>query len=365
MNHIRMLVFDIDGVITDGKRYISESGETKTVSLKDLDAFGMLRDAGYRIGCISGEDTPFSRSLAQTPTLDYARIGCKRKMDAIGEIGERFGIRPEQISYIGDGKYDIPVLEAVGLGLCPADAIEEVKRAADIVLRRKGGEGCIAECYTLLEARKQRSVQIDSGSEASRLIQERMAGHRTVFEALAADGALCSRISVACEMISACYRSGGSVFFCGNGDSAADAQYLVAELVGRFYLQRPPLRAEALMVNTSVLTALSSDHDLSTVFACQLEGRAKKGDVLVGITTSGTSSDILQAFRVAKQLGLRTVLMTGDIREEAEILSDTDCLLNVPSRDTHRIQEMHILMGHIICEAVEKAAVTAIEKERP
>ncbi len=365
MKNIRMLVFDIDGVITDGKRYIGEDGETKTVSLKDLDAIGLLHEAGYKVGCISGENTPFSQAFSRMVPLDYVSLGCKTKTDAVREIGERFGLSPDELCYIGDGKYDIPVLKMTGLGICPADAIDEAKRVADIVLKRRGGEGCIAECYTILEKRKTCPAPADAGQTgAGELIRRRVEEHRAALDALAADEGLCGRVDAAIRTINDCYRSGGCLYLCGNGGSAADAQHLAAEMVGRFYLERPALRAEALTVNTSILTALANDYDFNMIFARQLEARAKEGDVLVGITTSGTSANILRAFQKAKEMGVKTILMTGELKDEAAIRPYTDCLINVPSRDTPRIQEMHILIGHIICEAVEKAAVAAVDKEK-
>ena len=116
-----------------------------------------------------------------------------------------------------------------------------------------------------------------------------------------------------------------------------------------------------MSTNTSVLTALANDYDYDMIFARQVEAKASEGDVLIGITTSGTSKNIRQAFQKAKQQGVRTILMTGKIAENVEILQDTDCLLAVPSRDTPRIQEMHILMGHIICELVEREIAENIQ----
>lgn len=362
MKNIQMIIFDVDGVITDGKQYIDGQGEeTKTISLKDMDALGLLHQAGYKIGCISGEDTAFSRRLSKIAPLDFVKLGCKTKIKAIEEIEKMFRLEACDLCYIGDGKYDIPVMERVGLGICPADAIDEVKHVADVILKRKGGEGCIAECYTLLEKKKIYIGTIAGDAIGNELIRERIEGHRAVFDALAADEELCTRIGVSAGMINNCYQNGGHLFLCGNGGSAADAQHLAAELVGRFYLERRALSAEALSTNTSVLTALANDYDYDMIFARQVEAKASEGDVLIGITTSGTSKNIRQAFQKAKQQGVKTILMTGKISENAEILQDTDCLLAVPSRDTPRIQEMHILMGHIICELVEREIAENIQ----
>ena len=140
-----------------------------------------------------------------------------------------------------------------------------------------------------------------------------------------------------------------------NGGSAADAQHLAAELVGRFYLERKAFKAQALTVNTSVLTCLANDYDYDMIFARQLEGAASPGDCLIGFTTSGKSPNVLQAFKTARKMELHTVLMTGEIPNNLDILAYTDCAVRVQSQCTPRIQEMHILLGHILCELVEQA----------
>lgn len=155
---------------------------------------------------------------------------------------------------------------------------------------------------------------------------------------------------VADTMITA-LRSGNRVLWCGNGGSAADAQHLAAELSGRFYYDRPPLNSEALHCNTSYLTAVANDYGYELIYSRMIDGACKKGDVLVGISTSGNSKNILNAFRKARELGVITVAMTG--KTGGEMRQVADYLLNAPSMDTPRIQESHIMLGHIICEIVE------------
>ena len=162
-----------------------------------------------------------------------------------------------------------------------------------------------------------------------------------------------SGIQQAAEMITESLRQGGKIHFCGNGGSAADAQHLAAELSGRFYFDRPPLNAEALHCNTSYLTAVGNDYGYDLIFSRLLRGTAKPGDVIVGISTSGNSQNILKAFEAAKEMGVKIIAMTG---ETGGAMKDyADILLNVPSTDTPRIQESHIMIGHIICELVETA----------
>ena len=141
------------------------------------------------------------------------------------------------------------------------------------------------------------------------------------------------------------------IILCGNGGSAADAQHIAAELVSRFYLERRALPALALNVNTSVLTAIGNDYDYADTFARQVEAFGQFGDVLIGISTSGNSENVLLAMQIGREQGLRTIGMTGESGGKMKELSDI--LLAVPSRITPRIQEVHIMIGHIICELVE------------
>ena len=147
------------------------------------------------------------------------------------------------------------------------------------------------------------------------------------------------------------YMSGKKTLFCGNGGSAADAQHLAAELSGRFYYDRPPLHSEALHVNTSYLTAVANDYSFDEIYARYVKAAGQKGDVFIGLSTSGNSKNVINAFIAAKKLKMTTIAFTG--KNGGEMINLTDILINVPSTDTPRIQEAHILIGHIICELVE------------
>ena len=146
-------------------------------------------------------------------------------------------------------------------------------------------------------------------------------------------------------------RAGNKILLCGNGGSAADAQHLAAEFSGRFYKDRKALPSEALHCNTSYLTAVANDYSYEVIYARLIEGITKPGDVLVGISTSGNSGNIVKAFEMAKTKQVVTIGFTGDKGGKMKEISDY--LINVPSNDTPRIQESHILVGHIICELVE------------
>ena len=158
-------------------------------------------------------------------------------------------------------------------------------------------------------------------------------------------------IQVVQEIVKA-FKEGKRVYFAGNGGSAADAQHLAAEFSGRFYTDRAALPAEALHCNTSYLTAVANDYSYDEIYARLIHGIAHRGDVLVGLSTSGNSGNIVKAFETAREKQVITVGFTGETGGKMKSLSDY--LFNIPSTDTPRIQESHILMGHIICELVEK-----------
>lgn len=147
-------------------------------------------------------------------------------------------------------------------------------------------------------------------------------------------------------------KAGNKIMFCGNGGSAADSQHLAAELVGRYKLNRPAMNALALTVDTSILTAVGNDYGYDTVFARQLEGLGHRGDLLVGLSTSGNSRNIVLAMELAREMGVRTAALTGQGGGAMKVLANF-CIA-VPSDATNNIQEMHIAVGHLICELVEQ-----------
>ncbi len=173
-----------------------------------------------------------------------------------------------------------------------------------------------------------------------------------VKQQLLADEALQSIVARVAELCTIALKADKKILFCGNGGSAVDAQHLAAEFSGRFYFDRDPLFAEALHVNTSYLTAVANDYSYDEVYARLVKAKGRKGDVLFGISTSGNSGNIVRAFEQAKKQELITIGMTGATGGKMRGLSDF--LINVPSTDTPRIQEGHILLGHIVCELVEK-----------
>jgi D-sedoheptulose 7-phosphate isomerase len=148
------------------------------------------------------------------------------------------------------------------------------------------------------------------------------------------------------------FREGRHLYFCGNGGSAADAQHLAAEFSGRFYIDRDALPSEALHCNTSYMTAVANDYSYDLIYSRLIKGIGKREDILVGMSTSGNSANILKAFETAREKGITTIAMTGEGGGQLKALSDY--LIDIPSRNTPRIQEAHMLLGHIICQLVEE-----------
>ena len=167
------------------------------------------------------------------------------------------------------------------------------------------------------------------------------------------DVALLETLNTAIEKIITSYRNNGKVLWCGNGGSAADAQHLAAELSGRFYYDRPPLFSEALHVNTSYTTAVANDYSYDVIYSRLVNAMAQKGDILIGLSTSGNSANVVKAFEAARNKGVITIGFTGQTGGKMKEVSDY--LINIPSTDTPRIQECHMVLGHTLCEMVELA----------
>jgi D-sedoheptulose 7-phosphate isomerase len=182
-------------------------------------------------------------------------------------------------------------------------------------------------------------------------IEEIIDASIAVKKAIAADAVLKKTVMDIVNDVVFAFQSDKKVLFCGNGGSAADAQHLAAEFTGRFYFDRKPLYAEALHVNTSFLTAVGNDYSYDDVYSRLITGIGRKGDVLFGISTSGNSKNVVNALAKANEIGMTTIAMTGQSGGKMKDLCKY--LINIPSNDTPRIQESHILVGHIICEYVE------------
>jgi D-sedoheptulose 7-phosphate isomerase len=182
--------------------------------------------------------------------------------------------------------------------------------------------------------------------------KERIAEQLEIAKRLMEEEETLETVERVAQLITDAYRKGLKLLICGNGGSAADSQHIATELVSKFLVDRKALDAEALSVNTSTLTAIGNDYNFDTVFARQIEAKGKMGDVLLAISTSGNSRNVIEAIKAAKNVGMITVGLTGN-NQDSRIYKEADHCIGVPSTSTPRIQEAHILIGHMICEYIE------------
>jgi D-sedoheptulose 7-phosphate isomerase len=278
--------------------------------------------------------------------------GKKDKHAALHELSDRLGVPIAEICFVGDADRDAAAFGCVGLGLAPADGSARARAEAHRVLAAKGGEGAVAEAVSLLlcDLEDEKSA---ASFEASllRIATDSLEAHRRFIEESPRVLAEISAVLVRA------IRQGKKVLFCGNGGSAADAQHVAGELMGRFLIEREPWPAIALTTDTSILTAVGNDWAFEDVFARQVRALARPGDVVVGITTSGKSPNVLRALDDAKTKGAIRIGFTGT---RGTVLADhCDVCFLAPANDTPRIQELHILAWHSICEIVEQALVSA------
>jgi len=185
----------------------------------------------------------------------------------------------------------------------------------------------------------------------SSLIKQRIIDSILLKQQILNDDLLLQQIEQLTAKMVAVFQKDGKVLFCGNGGSAADAQHMAGELSGRFYYNRPPLFAEAISGNIAYLTAVSNDYGYQESFARMIKAMGRAGDVLIVLSTSGNSPNVVEALKAAKAAGMFTIGMTGVVG--GKMNDFCDLLIKVPSNDTPRIQECHMLIGHIFCEMVE------------
>ena len=343
---IRLVILDIDCVLTDGAIIVDENGkEHKKVNLKDMDAVFELKRRGFLLAAITGEASDIVAYFRKRFPWDYFFFGEKNKKRAIQKLENETGISAHEICYVGDGKYDVEPLGYVKLGMCPMDAVNRAKQAADVILQNAGGSGCLWEVVEILE-------KYNNPSCKEHYFLERLQEHSNIFKKMASNAALMDSVMNIGKAILELLEKDGTVLLCGNGGSASDAQHIATEFVSRFYRERPAMNAEALSVNTSTLTAVGNDYGFEKVFVRQVEAKAQPGDMLIGISTSGRSKNILEALQYAKGHGITTALLMGN-SDNPELEEFVDHLVKVPSGITPRIQEAHIFIGHLIAEYVE------------
>ena len=355
---ITLVLLDVDGVLTDGTVRCSPHGdEEKSLFMRVVDAVFEARRRGLLVGLVTGEETPWVDFVSARLAVQLVAKGAKDKLAAVRHLAEAAGVGLDAVCYVGDGDRDSPALAAVGLGLAPHDASAEAKGAAAAVLSGPGGRGAVAEAIGLVLRSGERGASTAprvAGEPATdqetltairEMIGEGIAVQQEVARTLAPS------ILQAAQLIARALAAGGKVLIFGNGGSAADAEHMAAELVGRFQLDRAGLPAIALTANSAVVTALANDFGFEEVFARQVEALGRVGDVAVAISTSGRSPNVVAAARQARRLGIEVVALTGTDGGELDALADL-CLC-VPARTAARVQEAHRVTIHALCVLVE------------
>ena len=303
---IKCVIFDIDGVITDGTISVDVTGnERKILNLKDIDAIYELENIGYPIIAITGESEEKSKYFKERFPWDKFYSNQKEKLTIIKEIEKELTINPDEICYVGDGKYDVEVLKYVGLSISPKDAIQDAKLAAKYILSKNSGEGGLSEIRKFIEI-------YNNKEEFNQLFYSRLMEHISTFKYMLNDVNFINNIKEISTIIAEGISRRNRVYIFGSGGSAADAQHIAAEFVGRFKLERKAMNMEALSTNTSILTSIGNDYSFEKIFTRQLETKVNEGDIVIGISTSGTSKNIIDALKFSKENNAITVIMCGN-----------------------------------------------------
>jgi D-sedoheptulose 7-phosphate isomerase len=348
---IRVLALDIDGVITDGTAALSDIGDAdKRFSFHDLDAVTQARQAGLTIALVTAEDNPSVERIAHRFNCDLVKKGAKNKLLALESLGTELGVSLDEMCYVGDGDRDASALRHVGMGLAPANATPAAKAAARRLLLKSGGNGAVAESYDLirqLQAFEQHAGVLEKDMYC--IVKNSLEAHQRILDL---------SLPILVRIMQACVgtiRTGNKILLFGNGGSAADAQHVAGELVGRFLTESEPWPVIALTTDTSILTAVGNDWEFEDIFARQVRALAKPGDLVVGISTSGRSPNVIRGLNVGREKGAMTIGFTG--ASSKDMHEYCDLCFRAPADSTPRIQELHLLAWHAICELMERELV--------
>jgi D-sedoheptulose 7-phosphate isomerase len=363
LSKLKAVALDVDGVLTDDTfGWDADGVETKRFAFLDVMGVSRATKAGVVFALVSGEATSFVDRYATKMKIGDVFQGTKDKASSVREFAARHGISTEEILFVGNDINDLDAMAICGLSAAPIDAHDSVIERVDYVSKRPGGHGAVREVLDLL---LNRDVQKSAGGDVpvrpvvSTFFRDELEAHHRVLETLVTQQA--SELEHLQKLFTVALTAGRKLLFCGNGGSAADSQHIAAEFINRFRFDRPALPALALTVDTSVLTCIGNDSSYDFVFSRQVEALAEEGDVVVGLSTSGRSKNVLLALEAARKKKALAVGLTG--KDGAARMKDvTDFVLGVPSNDTARIQEGHEFALHCVAALVENAI---FENERP
>lgn len=342
---IELIVFDIDGVITDGSVIIDSRGnEQKRINLKDIDGIYELHRKGYKLAAITGENTEIVNYFEKRFPWDYFYHGNKKKKETLIQIEKITGINRKNICYIGDGKYDLDPLTHAGLGICPADAIAEVKYAADIILQHNGGEGCIWELVSVLENYHHQDV-------AESCFYSNLEEHIHVLKKLAANSQWIETSIEIGNMLIDVFEKERPLYLYGSGRIAITLQYMAEEL--RYCFQKRNLNVKIELVIEKSYAQDEHKKENSDIFVPLIEDKAQSRGILFGISISDTDEKIGNILQCAKKSGIISVLLTEEVKS-AELSDLADYVMTIGSCDCTVIGEAHRFITYLIVEYIEK-----------
>jgi len=351
--NIDLVVYDFDGVMTDNRVYLDQDG-IETVVCTRADGLGvdMLRRVDLPQIIISTETNSVVVARARKLRLQ-ALHGVADKRKALLDFCASEAYDPARVVYVGNDANDLEAMRAVAYPVCPADAHPAVRSIACMVTSAAGGEGVVRELADHLLGNDgsdaMSHVDLQSSGLSARIREE---FHDAVALRLAMmeDSQVIASIDLMANAMADSLASGGKVFFAGNGGSFADAQHLAAEFVGRFMHERPPLAGVCLGTNASTVTAVGNDYSFKDIFLRELRALGRPGDVLVTLSTSGNSDNLVTLIEVARKMDIRVFALLG--KGGGRIAKLVPSIV-VPSDHTARIQELHITLGHIFCGLVD------------
>lgn len=343
---IELIVFDIDGVITDGSVIVDSNGnEQKQINLKDIDAIFELHRKGYKLVALTGENTKIVNYFEKRFPWDYFYRGNKKKKETLIQIEQITGINRKNICYIGDGKYDIDSLIYAGLGVCPADAIDRAKSAADVILQNNGGKGCIWELISILEEYNQVKTLYS-------FFNHRLEEHIHIFKKLAANSEwIETAIEIGNKLVDVLEKE-RTFYLYGNERNTVNARYMAEEIRYRFQKKHIDVKIELLIEDSSVQNELKKRNNDENTFVQLIEKKAQSKDILVGIT-SGIDEKIGKILQCAKKNGIISILLTEKVKS-SELNSLADYIVNIESCNCPISGEIHRFIIYIIVEYVEK-----------
>lgn len=348
-----LLVYDFDGVMTDNRVRVDQAGG-ESVACSRADGLGvdLIRSLGLPQIIVSTETNPVVRARAEKLKL-FLLQGIRDKRQALVDYCAEQGYALNRVLYVGNDVNDLTAMQVVGFPVCPSDAHPAIRNLASWVVAARGGGGVIREIADQIVRLKPVGSSSSEGvTGLSELVSIRKQLEASIHlrKAILDDSALLQRIGKLAETIGRALKTGRKVIFAGNGGSFADAQHLAAEFVGRFMMEREPLSAVCLGTNSSLSTAVGNDYHFDDIFTRELKALGTGGDIFIVLSTSGQSRNLVKAVELAGRLGIETYGLLG--KGGGQIARMVPSVV-VPSDHTARIQELHITIGHIVCDLVD------------